>query len=299
MRSDSVESKEANVQPAATPGAHSSLTNSDLQPPTSGLRPACPHYRIEGSGPLLVYICGLDGTGALFFKQAAPLRESFRVVTFRQRDEGDFSYEDLADDVAAIIRDAGERRAMLVAESFGGGVALVFALRYPQMVERLVIVNSFPRYRQRLRIRLAAWGASWLPFQAIWPLRIVASTLGLHLDGVRRADRRRFFEAMRTVSSKAYARRLRLITEINLDDRLSEIHAPTLLVATRKDLLVRSIREARFMAERLPDAEVKIITNAGHACLLGDAVRLADLIHEWMSGQEGDMARSGDKVTGR
>jgi len=92
---------------------------------------------------------------------------------------------------------------------------------------------------------------------------------------------------MRTVSGTAYARRLRMIAEINLDDRLSEIHAPTLLVATRKDLLVRSIREARFMAERLPNAKVRIITNAGHACLLGEAVRLADLIREWVGGEAG------------
>ncbi|MEN3332139.1 MAG: hypothetical protein V7641_1504 [Blastocatellia bacterium] len=240
----------------------------------------CSPYRIDGSGPLLVYISGLDGTGELFFKQAPPLMQSFRVVTFRQPDDDDFSYEDLADNVAAIIRRVGEPRATIVAESFGGGVALVFALRYPQMVERLVIVNSFPRYRQRLRIRLAAWGASWLPFKAIWPLRCAASLLGLYLDGVRGADRRRFFEAVRTVSGKAYGRRLRLIAELDLDDRLSEIHAPTLLVAAKKDLLVRSIREARFMAERLPNAKVKIITHAGHACLLGDAVQLAALLTE-------------------
>ena len=284
MQRNRVDSKESGFKTATTPASHPSIPSSS-EPPTTYCLPHIPEYRIEGGGPLLVYICGLDGTGDLFFKQASRLTESFRVVTFRQRDEGNFSYEDLADDVAAIIRDAGERRALLVAESFGGSVALVFALRYPQMVERLVIVNSFPRYRQRLRIRLAAWGASWLPFRALWPLRMVASLLGLHVDGVRRADRRRFFEAMRTVSGKAYARRLRLIAEINLDERLSEIQTPTLLVATRKDLLVRSIREAQFMAERMPNAKVRIITDAGHACLLGDTVRLADLIRDWMSSE--------------
>ena len=288
MRRDGGESKQVYLKTRATPASHSSFTDPSELPTAYCLLPACPQYHIEGSGPLLVYISGLDGTGELFFKQAPQLAQSFRVVTFRQRDDDDFSYEDLADDVGAIILDAGESRATLIAESFGGGVALVFALRYPQMVERLVIVNSFPRYRERLRIRLAAWGASWVPFKAIWPLRCAASLLGLYLDGVRGADRRRFFQAVRTVSGKAYGRRLRLIAELDLDDRLSEIHAPTLLVATKKDLLVRSIREARFMAERLPNAKVKIITKAGHACLLGDAVRLAALLTEWMNGKEGE-----------
>src|SRR2546423_3753754 len=149
MRNDQVENQEISFDNTTTPTSFSS-------PGNSSKRPTCPQYRMEGSGPLLVYVCGLDGTGELFFKQAAQLSQSFRIVTFRQRDEGDFSYEDLAADVAAIIRDIGEPCATLVAESFGGGVALVFALSYPEMVERLVIVNSFPRYRERIRIRLAA-----------------------------------------------------------------------------------------------------------------------------------------------
>jgi len=284
MQRDRVDSNESGFKSMATPAGHSSFTDpSEL--PTARRRLPAPPYRIEGSGPLLVYISGLDGTGQLFFKQAPQLSQSFRVVTFRQRDDSDFSYEDLADDVAAIIRAVGESPATIVAESFGGGVALVFALRYPQMIHQLVIVNSFPRYRQRLRIRLAAWFTSWLPFKAIWPLRCAASLLGLYLDGVRGTDRRRFFQAVRSVSGKAYGRRLRLIAELDLDDRLSEIRAPVLLVATKKDMLVRSIGEARFMAERLPNAKVRIITNAGHACLLGEAVRLADLLGEWIAAE--------------
>ena len=74
--------------------------------------------------------------------------------------------------------------------------------------------------------------------------------------------------------------RLRLIVELNVEDRLSEIQAPTLLIAGDKDLLIPSAREARSMAARMPNAKVKIIQGAGHACLLGNLVRLADLMAE-------------------
>src|SRR5262249_2776285 len=147
----------------------------------AGLRP----YWVEGDGPLLVNVSGLDGTGELFFKQATELARSFRVVTFRQRDDGNFTYEDLAEDIAAIVAansaSGSEPRATIVAESFGGGVALTFALRHPEMVVRLVIVNSFPRYRERFRINAAVWLSGLMPFKALWPLRLGASRLGLYL----------------------------------------------------------------------------------------------------------------------
>jgi 3-oxoadipate enol-lactonase len=246
----------------------------DEQPATCYL----PLYSVEGSGPLLIFVPGLDGTGQLFFKQSPALSRSFRVVTFRSRERGQFTYEELADDVAAIIKDLREERATIVAESFGGGVALTFALRYPQMIDRLVVINSFPRFRNRLQIRMGAWLASLLPFPALWPLRKAACILGLWADGVSREDRRRFFAAIRTVEGEGYARRLQLIRDLDIEDRLSNIHAPTLFIAAEKDRLIKSVREARRMAARMPRATVRIIKSAGHACLLGNRVRLAEIL---------------------
>jgi 3-oxoadipate enol-lactonase len=241
---------------------------------------APPQYRVEGSGPLLIYIAGLDGTGQLFFKQSPALTRSYRVVTFRSRDNGRFTYEDLSNDLAAIIRDLGEKQATILGESFGGTVALSFALLYPAMVKRLVVINSFPRFRGRVKIRLAATLAAGLPFHLLWPMRRAATTVGLLVDGVSREDRRSFWKAIRTVSAEAYARRLQLIAELNIENRLSEIQAPALFIAGERDLLIRSAKEAQAMAARMPNATIRIIKGAGHACLMGDRVRLADLLAE-------------------
>lgn len=239
-----------------------------------------PQPAVVGSGPLLVYIAGLDGTGQLFFKQAPSLSRSYRVVTYRSRDDANFAYDDLADDVAWIIRSFGEARATILGESFGGTVALAFALRYPEMVERLVVVNSFPRFRKRIRIRLAALLAALLPFQALWPVRLAASALGLYADKVDREDCRRFFQAIRTVNGEGYARRLRLISEFDVEARLPEIQAPTLFIAGEKDRLIESAAEARAMAARMPNARVRIVEGAGHACLMGSRARVAEILCE-------------------
>ena len=239
-----------------------------------------PPYSVDGSGPLFIYIAGLDGTGELFFKQRPMLARSYRVVTFRSREGEAFSYDDLTEDVAAIIKDNGESRATILGESFGGTVALSFALRYPAMVERMVIVNSFPRFRSQRLIRLGAQLASGLPFSTTWLARSGASFLGLMADGVKRDDRRRFFAAIRTVKRDSYARRLKLIAEFNVEDRLHEIQAPTLFIAGGNDLLIRSAREAQEMARRMPHAVVRVIKGSGHACLMGSALNVARLLEE-------------------
>ncbi|MFY9557184.1 MAG: alpha/beta hydrolase [Blastocatellia bacterium] len=248
---------------------------------------ASPHYRCQGSGPLLIYVAGLDGTGELFFKQAPLLARSYRVVTFRSRDDGRFTYEDLTGDIAAIIRELGEQKATIVGESFGGTVALSFALRYPAMLEQLVVINSFPRFRKRFKIKLGAILASRLPFGLLWPVRRTASILGLLVDGVSRQDRRVFWKAVRTVSGEAYARRLRLIADFDVEHRLSEIQTPTLLVGADRDLLIPSVREAHAMADVMPNATVKVIEGAGHACLLGRRIRLDELLAEWRGAMAG------------
>jgi pimeloyl-ACP methyl ester carboxylesterase len=237
---------------------------------------------VEGSGSLLVYIAGMDGTGELFYKQAPALACTYRVVTFRQRDHGRFTYDDLTGDVAAVIRNNGESRATIVSESFGGTIAMQFAIRFPEMVERLVVVNSFPRFRPRWKIGIAAAFAPIVPPRLTWLLRRGANMLGLMQDGVSAEDRRRFFQTVRGVKHEGHARRLRLIAELDIEGRLSEIRAPTLFIAGAKDYLIKSVREARLMAARIPGAEVKVINGAGHACLLGNKVILADLLAEWV-----------------
>jgi pimeloyl-ACP methyl ester carboxylesterase len=247
-------------------------------PITNSIAAHAPQYRVEGSGPLLIYIAGLDGTGQLFFKQAESLARSHRVVTFRSRDDNRFTYEDLTSDLAAIIRDLGEEQATIVGESFGGTIALSFALAYPQMVSRLVVVNSFPRFRNRFKIETGVRLASGLPFRLLWPFRRTASSLGLLIDGVKKEDRRLFWKAIRTVSAEAYSRRLQLIADFNVEDRLFEIQAPTIFIAGDRDFVVPSAKEARAMASRMANATVKIIEGAGHACLVGDRVCLAELL---------------------
>lgn len=229
----------------------------------------------------MVYVPGLDGTGELLFKQTDELSKRYRLATFRLSDSADITYEDLTAHIASIIADLGDPKAMIVGESFGGTLALTFALHYPDLVERLVIVNSFPRFRGRVRIRLAAFLAAKLPFKVVSVARRAACVIGLYLDGVTSADRLRVYRVLNKVNKVGFARRLQLIADLDLEPLLGRINTRCLFIAGERDLLVPSAKEAGKMAKLINDSTVRIISGAGHACLLGTRVSLAELIQDW------------------
>jgi pimeloyl-ACP methyl ester carboxylesterase len=114
---------------------------------------------IRGEGPAVVLVPGMNGTGELFYRQVPRLERSYRVATYSLREDAE-SLDELAADLARIVEIVApvDRRAIVVGESFGGAVALTFALSYPEHVRALVILNSFPHFAPQLRLRLAIAG---------------------------------------------------------------------------------------------------------------------------------------------
>ena len=235
---------------------------------------------LTGSGPPLVFVPGMDGTGLLFYRQIPLLKSEYRVATYRLREEApDMGV--LVEDLAAVVRAAGGgARATIVGESFGGTLAMSFALAHPELVDRLVILNSFPRFLPQLRLRLAITGIRLLPWGAMSLVRR-ATAFRLHSRHTHRREMERFLKLTAQTTKRGYVSRLRILRHLDVRDRLHEIEAPTLLLASEMDHLVPSVAEARYMAERIPDATVRILHGHGHICLIAPQVDLAQILREW------------------
>ncbi len=237
--------------------------------------------RIRGGGPLLVLVPGMDGTGKLFYRQVPSLASRHRVATYALREEA--TMEDLVADLAGVIEAAAPgARAMVVGESFGGTVALSFALAHPELVERLVIVNSFPRFLPQSRLRLATWmlGAIPFPWQAMTAVRRLTA-FRLHSRYTHTREIRRFLVLTARTTRAGYLQRLRILRDYDVRDRLTEIRAPTLFLASDRDHLVPAVAQARYMAARVPKATVRVLEGHGHICLIAPNLDLGQILREW------------------
>jgi pimeloyl-ACP methyl ester carboxylesterase len=240
-----------------------------------------PQLRVAGHGPLAVLVPGMDGTGELFYRQVPALARRHRVATYALRENA--AMEDLVSDLADVIRAAGPgQRATVVGESFGGTVALSFALAHPEMLDRLVVLNSFPRFVPQRRLRLAITVLRTLPFP--WAVMSVVRRLTasrLHSRHTHAREVRRFLMLTARTTRLGYLQRLRILRDYDVRDRLSEIRAPTLFLASERDHLVPAVAQARYMAARVPAATVRILEGHGHICLIAPDLDLGQILHEW------------------
>ncbi len=224
---------------------------------------------------LALLIPGLDGTGKLYYRQIDDLAKKYRVCAWSYRHGENSGLSDLTRDLGLATTGEAPGSILVIAESFGGLVALNYILQYPERVRCLILVNAFPYFRHRLRIRLARALASLLRLRFARTMKDLIVDRTLAREGILEKDRQRYREIIQDIHLPDYRRRLRLVQEVDLRARLSEIAVPVILLAAGSDKVVPSILDAHLMASRIPRAIVKEFPDAGHALLLTPGVSLA------------------------
>ena len=109
------------------------------------------HYATAGdSGPLVVMIHGFPDFWYSWNEQIKALQSTHRVAAMDLRGYNrsdkpkgldNYAIPKLVSDVAAVIRDMGEKKAVIVGHDWGGMVAWQFAMTKPEMTDRLAVLN--------------------------------------------------------------------------------------------------------------------------------------------------------------
>lgn len=104
--------------------------------------------RLGDAGPPIVFCHGLFGQGRNWTQIGKDLAADHRVLLVDMPHHGrspwadEFDFLEIADQVAALL--TADDPVTLVGHSLGGKIAMVLALRHPELVERLVVVDVSP-----------------------------------------------------------------------------------------------------------------------------------------------------------
>ena len=106
-------------------------------------------YVEAGEGPVLLLIHGMAGELQNWHEVIEPLSRHYTVIApdlpghgASEPGGGDYSLGSLASGLRDLLIALGHERATLVGHSLGGGIAMQFAYQFPEMVDRMVLVNS-------------------------------------------------------------------------------------------------------------------------------------------------------------
>jgi pimeloyl-ACP methyl ester carboxylesterase len=137
-------------RPMATTDTTSSTTAAGTYADVNGLHL---YYETHGSGRPLILLHGGLGTGDMFGPVRAQLAARHQVITPDLQGHGRTADIDrpldvrlMADDIAALIRHLGLDKPDLVGYSLGGGVALMTAIKYPDLVRKVVVASAHITY---------------------------------------------------------------------------------------------------------------------------------------------------------
>lgn len=249
--------------------------------------------------PLFVYVIGqgyplllmhggpgLDHTSLLPLQ---PLADQCTLIFYDHRCNGrsdgqplsSMTFENLTADADALRQTLGFEKWAVLGHSFGGNVALEYALRYPSSLSHLILMDTggdqwwVNRHAWQI---LAKRGYSPATVQAARRFYNGQVTPGEYLRTVMRFMgayfyRNLFMEIAHDVFSPGPRPKMRpeatifgysrLLQGWTVMDRLGEINVPTLVLAGRHDFLFPPEHQA-ILADRIPNAQLEIIERAGH-----------------------------------
>jgi proline iminopeptidase len=259
------------------------------------------HYEVDGEGPPLVVVHGGLGLDHVVYRRTlAPLADEVRMITYDQRGNGRsvpadlaaLTMERLADDAAALADHLGLDRFAVLGHSYGGFVAQEVALRHPDRVSSLVLVDTTPGQLGDDEIEDEHGTGPPMPAE---PVAIVSGPPPVDDAGMaavmanllpsyfRHPERVDLDAAVAGTSYRAAAmvRGFEVLATWSSVDRLAAITAPTLVVVGRHDVFTAWPQSMRIGA-RIVGAEVVVFEDSGHFPWVEEPERFFPLVREWL-----------------
>lgn len=250
------------------------------------------HYEVAGRGKPIICLHGVLGSGRSWKHLMADLPDySVYALDFRGFGDSDkprhgYSVETFAADLEAFVDRLGLERATLIGHSLGVFVAIAFACKFPERVERLVLVGNAAHVPRRLRIRVTSLASPLLFLLGDFALRTIVRRLFFYriTDDIR-DDFAEFCSECRKATLRSQVGSLWAGIGLDLRGELSRLDIPVLAIFSENDRLVPP-SHAQIMEELIPSGEVRIMSGVGHMPMLESPREFGALVRRFLQATE-------------
>jgi pimeloyl-ACP methyl ester carboxylesterase len=109
------------------------------------------HFREIGKGKTLLILHGLYGASENWLSVAKSLSLKNRVILADHRNHGlsphsnSHTYANICEDIKELLEDQNIQKCSIIAHSMGGKAGMLFACKYPKLVDQLIIIDIAPK----------------------------------------------------------------------------------------------------------------------------------------------------------
>lgn len=231
------------------------------------------HSTVIGSGAPLLILHGYFGMSDNWKSLGMKYAEDFEVHLIDHRNHGrsfhsdEFDYEILVEDLHFYMQEKGLEKASIIGHSMGGKAGMLFAVTYPEMVDKLLVADIAPKeYAPHHQTILEGLGA--VDFDIQKTRKQVEELLSLYLDdaGVRQFLLKNVY--WKEKGQLAYRFNLQSLTDNNDEvgvalPSFTSFEGDTLFLRGGNSNYIQDEDEALIKAH-FPNSDIKTIENAGH-----------------------------------
>lgn len=244
---------------------------------------------IWGQGPPLVILPGIAGGFELMGPVIEELSKSFKIYSFQYRGEDNFfsvrnciSFSDFEQDLDEILAFWRLEKPNIFGASFGGALALKYALNNPNKLGSVITQGTGIKYERGIIQRLASMILSYYQVPETNPF--VNQFFRLFLGGKSFSDKQ--IESIARVcwsTDQAVIRgRLRILKQFDLTNCKKKINVPTLFLKGQKDILLSHDNFAQLQ-DLCVNNEMHILGKLGHLAFFQSPKLIAKIIHDFIS----------------
>lgn len=234
------------------------------------------NYKIEGKGETLVFIHGLSDSLEYWEYLAGNLKKQYQILRLDLRGHGKSELKNdkitidlFTKDLKEILDSENIKNVSLVGFSLGGLVALDFALKYPEMVSKMVLMSTFVKSDEYLtdiftRLKTALERGFEEFYDEILPMVLCPDVI---------EDNREELLMLREIASKtantrAYICAVDACMDFDVEDKLSQIDIPVLVMAGKHDDLTLCSSQKKYQS-MIKDSSLIVFDDVKHNLLIG------------------------------
>lgn len=195
----------------------------------------------------------------------------FKGQTMSDKPDGEYTFKQHAEEARLLFDYLGVKKLHIIGTSYGGEVAMRFAIDYPDYTKSISLIDSVSELDETLRLFVGGWktfagiddpeGFFWGMAPCIYSSSFIK-------------DNKEFLKsraaALKTIPADYFKGQISLYNtfehDLHMTDELSEIKCPALVIVGEEDIL-KPYKFSKILADNIPDSEFVVIPGSGHVTI--------------------------------